>query len=76
MFDGEGRVASMDVGSPGDVATRCARCSTAGQALERVLPAFTANPARLLRLPRKGHLAPWVPMPIWWCSTTAGPWPT
>jgi beta-aspartyl-dipeptidase (metallo-type) len=28
-----------------------------GQALERVLPAFTANPARTLRLSRKGHLA-------------------
>jgi beta-aspartyl-dipeptidase (metallo-type) len=27
-----------------------------GQPLERVLPAFTANPARLLRLRRKGHL--------------------
>ena len=29
-----------------------------GQPLERVLPAFTANPARLLRLHRKGHLRP------------------
>jgi beta-aspartyl-dipeptidase (metallo-type) len=29
-----------------------------GQPLERVLPAFTSNPARLLMLPRKGHLAP------------------
>ncbi len=28
-----------------------------GQPLERVLPAFTANPARLLMLPRKGRLA-------------------
>ena len=27
-----------------------------GQALEQVLPAFTSNPARLLLLPRKGHL--------------------
>ena len=29
-----------------------------GQALERVLPAFTANPARVLQLHRKGHLRP------------------
>jgi beta-aspartyl-dipeptidase (metallo-type) len=29
-----------------------------GQPLERMLPAFTANPARVLRLGRKGHLAP------------------
>jgi beta-aspartyl-dipeptidase (metallo-type) len=30
----------------------------AGQPLERVLPAFTSNPARLLMLARKGRLAP------------------
>ena len=29
----------------------------AGQPLERVLPAFTSNPARVLMLPRKGRLA-------------------
>jgi beta-aspartyl-dipeptidase (metallo-type) len=29
-----------------------------GERLERVLPAFTANPARLLRLDRKGRLVP------------------
>ena len=48
----------MDVGSP----RRCGETLRAllgrGQALERVLPAFTANPARLLRLHRKGHLRP------------------
>jgi len=29
-----------------------------GQPLERVLPAFTSNPARLLMPPRKDHLVP------------------
>jgi beta-aspartyl-dipeptidase (metallo-type) len=47
----------MDVGSPaalGDTLRTLLRC---GQPLERVLPAFTRNPARLLRLERKGRLA-------------------
>jgi beta-aspartyl-dipeptidase (metallo-type) len=29
-----------------------------GQPLQRVLPAFTSNPASLLRLGHKGHLSP------------------
>jgi beta-aspartyl-dipeptidase (metallo-type) len=48
----------MDVGSPaalGDTLRTLLRC---GQPLERVLPAFTSNPARLLRLHRKGRLNP------------------
>ena len=56
-FDDEGRVTAMDVGSPaalGDTLRTLLRC---GQPLERVLPAFTTNPARLLRLERKGWLA-------------------
>jgi beta-aspartyl-dipeptidase (metallo-type) len=57
VFDEEGRVSSMDVGSPaalGDTLHTLLRC---GQPIERVLPAFTSNPARLLRLERKGRLA-------------------
>ena len=56
-FDEEGRVTAMDVGSPaalGDTLHTLLRC---GQLLERVLPAFTSNPARLLRLEHKGRLA-------------------
>jgi beta-aspartyl-dipeptidase (metallo-type) len=56
-FDSDGRVASMDVGSPGALALTLLALLGAGQPLERVLPAFTANPARLLRLARKGHIA-------------------
>jgi beta-aspartyl-dipeptidase (metallo-type) len=56
-FDGEGRVVSMDVGHPAALADTLKELLECGQPLERVLPAFTANPARLLMLPRKGRLA-------------------
>ena len=55
-FDGEGRVVRMGVGDPGDLARTLAALLGAGAPLERVLPAFTSNPARLLRLARKGAL--------------------
>jgi beta-aspartyl-dipeptidase (metallo-type) len=56
VFDGEGRVASFDVGSPSACGSALRSLLKRGQALERVLPAFTANPARVLQLHRKGHL--------------------
>jgi beta-aspartyl-dipeptidase (metallo-type) len=55
VFDGEGRVTAMDVGSPSAMAGTLKELLGCGQPLERVLPAFTANPARLLRL-QKGTL--------------------
>jgi beta-aspartyl-dipeptidase (metallo-type) len=58
VFDGEGRVASFDVGSPSACGAALLGLLGRGQSLERVLPAFTANPARLLQLHRKGHLRP------------------
>src|SRR6185369_10746763 len=56
-FDAEGRVSAMDVGSPGATGDTLHTLLRCGQPLERVLPAFTSNPARLLRLERKGRLA-------------------
>ena len=56
-FDADGRVTHMGVGDPGDLARTLAALLAAGQSLERVLPAFTYNPARLLRLRGKGHIA-------------------
>jgi beta-aspartyl-dipeptidase (metallo-type) len=56
VFDADGRVTSMDVGRPSAMAATLRELLERGQALERVLPAFTANPARLLRLERKGRL--------------------
>ena len=57
VFDGDGRVASMDIGDPGALSRTLAALLAAGQPLERVLPAFTSNAARLLRLVRKGGIA-------------------
>jgi beta-aspartyl-dipeptidase (metallo-type) len=58
VFDREGRVVEMDVGRPASLIETLAGLVECGQPLERVLPAFTSNPARLLRLSRKGHLGP------------------
>ena len=58
VFDDEGRVASFDVGSPSACGDALRVLLARGQPLERVLPAFTANPARLLQLHRKGRLRP------------------
>ena len=58
VFDQDGRVTEMDVGRPSSLIETLAKLVACGQPLERVLPAFTTNPARLLLLPRKGHLTP------------------
>jgi beta-aspartyl-dipeptidase (metallo-type) len=56
VFDADGRVTSMDVGRPSAMAEALRELLACGQPLQRILPAFTTNPARLLLLPRKGHL--------------------
>ena len=56
-FDADGRVASMDVGAPDALALTLKALLARGASLAHVLPAFTANPARLLRLAQKGQLA-------------------
>ncbi len=55
-FDADGRVAAMDVGSPGALAHTLRRLLADGVPLERALPAFTSNAARLLRFARKGQI--------------------
>ena len=57
VFDRNGRVVEMDVGRPASLIETLAGLVDCGQPLERILPPFTSNPARLLRLTRKGHLA-------------------
>jgi beta-aspartyl-dipeptidase (metallo-type) len=47
----------MDVGSAGELLKTLRELVTTGEPLERVLPAFTSNPARLLRLAGKGEIA-------------------
>jgi beta-aspartyl-dipeptidase (metallo-type) len=56
-FDAEGRVTHMDVGSSGALLETLREALARGLSLEAALPAFTANPAKLLRLARKGTLA-------------------
>jgi beta-aspartyl-dipeptidase (metallo-type) len=55
-FDAEGRVARMDIGSPAALLETLAELLQRDFALETVLPAFTSNPATLLRLAGKGSL--------------------
>jgi beta-aspartyl-dipeptidase (metallo-type) len=57
-FDADGRVTHMDVGSSGALLETLGDALARGLSLEAALPAFTSNPARLLRLARKGVLAP------------------
>ena len=47
----------MDVGRPAALGLTLRTLLERGEPLERILPAFTANVARLLLLPRKGHIA-------------------
>jgi beta-aspartyl-dipeptidase (metallo-type) len=56
-FDSEGRVTHMDVGSSGALLETLGEALARGLSLEAALPAFTTNPAQLLRLTRKGSLA-------------------
>lgn len=55
-FDDEGRVCSMDVGSSGALLDTLRTLVADGMPLAAALPAFTANPARLLRLAGKGRI--------------------
>jgi beta-aspartyl-dipeptidase (metallo-type) len=56
-FDSEGHVCSMDVGESGALLDTLNEVLKRGVPLERALPAFTSNPARLLRLADKGRIA-------------------
>jgi beta-aspartyl-dipeptidase (metallo-type) len=56
-FDADGRVCSMDVGSAGELLKTLRELLGSGLSLEQALPAFTSNPARLLRLAGKGGIA-------------------
>lgn len=56
-FDAEGRITHMDVGRPSLLMETLRELLGRGVPLERALLPFTANPALLLRLPAKGHLA-------------------
>lgn len=56
-FDEHGRMCGMGVGESGALLQCLNALLARGLDLERALPAFTLNPARLLRLPGKGEIA-------------------
>lgn len=56
-FDDHGHLASMDVGRAQTMAETLASLFESDQAPERFLPAFTSNPANLLKLAGKGELS-------------------
>ncbi len=55
-FDADGRVTHMDVGAAGALLETLAELVAGGLPLATVLPAFTFNPAHLLRLAGKGRI--------------------
>ena len=57
VFDDDGTLVSMEVGSPTALAATLVELLGAGLALETVLPAFTSNVAQVLGLPGKGRIA-------------------
>ncbi|MHC4408354.1 MAG: beta-aspartyl-peptidase [Planctomycetota bacterium] len=56
-FDDEGRPTGLGVARPQSLTDTVAELLEAGFSPAEVLPAFTSNPAGLLRLPRKGRIA-------------------
>ncbi len=55
-FDTDGRVCGMDVGHSGALLETLSELLARGLPMERALPAFTSNPANLLRLAGKGRI--------------------
>lgn len=55
-FDEEGRMLHMDVGQPGALLDTIANLLARDAELADVLPAFTSNVAKILRLPTKGRI--------------------
>ncbi len=55
-FDADGHVESMEVGAAGALLATLGEVLRRGLPLEAALPAFTSNPAKLLRLAGKGRI--------------------
>ncbi len=56
VFDAQGEMQRFDIGQPATLSDTLARLLTRGAPLDHVLPAFTANPARLLRFQDRGRI--------------------
>jgi beta-aspartyl-dipeptidase (metallo-type) len=56
IFDDQGGLEKMDIGRPIVLPQTLAKLLTSGHSLNEVLPVFTSNVARVLRLPKKGQI--------------------
>ena len=56
-FDADGRMITMDVGRVATLLDTIRELDGRGLSLDRVLPIFTSNVAKLFRLPNKGRIA-------------------
>ncbi len=56
VFDAQGEMQHFDIGDPATLTAILTRLLDRGEPLERVLPAFTLNPARLLRFGDRGRI--------------------
>lgn len=56
VFNAQGEMERFDIGQPATLTDTLARLLTRGAPLQRVLPAFTLNPARLLRFHDRGRI--------------------
>ncbi|MBT8142839.1 MAG: beta-aspartyl-peptidase [Gammaproteobacteria bacterium] len=56
-FDADGQIVHMDIGDPCSLFDSIKDLLQRGISLEKILPAYTSNVARLLRLSSKGHIA-------------------
>lgn len=57
VYDDQGRMLSMDIGSPASLLATLQELIAAGLPLAAALPAFTSNVADLLRLGKRGRIA-------------------
>ncbi len=56
VFNAQGEMQHYDIGHPATLTDTLSRLLAAGQPLAQVLPAFTLNPARLLRFHDRGRI--------------------
>lgn len=57
VFNEQGEITEMDVGRPESLAQTLGRLLAGGAELDQVLPAFTSNVAKILRLHDRGRIA-------------------
>ena len=56
VFDEQGEMLRMGIGSPASLAATLAELLRAGVSMEQALPAFTSNVARILKFPDRGRI--------------------